>query len=350
MNQPTYHNIHSKFKFNGSHCNKSALIRIANDYIDSGLEFEKDCGAFILDWFDDKSFVNVQTSGTTGKPKIIEIEKQAMVNSALATGDFFQLHSGNTSLCCLPVKFIAGKMMLVRAFVLGLELDFVEPNSNPLDKSEKKYDFVAMVPLQVENSLDKLHEIKKLIIGGAKINHDLENKLMASGCEVFETYSMTETVTHIALKRVGEKVFKVLPNVVISQDERNCLVIDAPKLNSQKIVTNDIVELFSASEFSWLGRYDNVINSGGIKLFPEQIEEKLSTKIDKRFFVGGLPDEKLGEKLVLIVEGKKAIIDDVIFDTLSKFEKPKQIYFVSEFPETKTGKIKRKEILQSIIK
>ncbi|WP_395045875.1 AMP-binding protein [Flavobacterium sp.] len=349
MTKPTYKNVHNKFKLNGFHFTKEDLCRVAISYIKEGVEHEKPLGSFILDWFDEKNYLEIMTSGTTGKPKTIRIEKEAMVNSALATGDFFELKSGDKALNCLPVKYIAGKMMFVRAFILGLDLDFVAPSSAPMKRNEKIYDFVAMVPLQVENSLTQLHQIKTLIIGGAKVNSDLEKKLIQTKCNVFETYSMTETVTHIAAKRVGEKAFTTLPNVSISQDERHCLVISAPNLNVKNIVTNDIIELVSDNQFIWLGRQDNVINSGGIKLFPEQIEAKLSEKITNRFFVAGIPDEKLGEQLVLFIEGNPYEIESSFFDDLDKYEKPKQIKFIPHFIETETGKIKRSEVVASFL-
>ncbi|WP_300568003.1 AMP-binding protein [Flavobacterium sp.] len=345
MTQRTYYNVHESFKLNGSHFNKEDLCKLASTFVKEGKDFEKPAGEFILDWFDDESYVKIQTSGTTGTPKIIQIEKQAMVNSALATGEFFHLHSGDKALNCLPTKYIAGKMMLVRAFILGLDMDFVAPSSNPLNQNEKKYDFVAMVPIQVENSIEQLHQIKKLIVGGVKMNSALEEKLKNTECQVYETYSMTETVTHIAAKRVGEQAFTILPNVKIAQDDRNCLILSAPNLNVDKIITNDVVELISDNQFIWLGRQDNVVNSGGIKLFPEQIESKLSGKITNRFFVAGIPDEQLGEKLILIIEGNTFDLESSIFEQLDKYEKPKEVKFVSHFPETETGKIKRNAII-----
>jgi o-succinylbenzoate---CoA ligase len=344
----TCHNVHNKFKLNGFHLDKNDLCRVAYSFIKEGEDYEKPVGNFIFDWFDEKSYIEIATSGTTGDPKIIKVEKQAMVNSALATGIFFDLNSGNTALNCLPVKYIAGKMMFVRAFVLGLDMDFVAPSSSPMKRNKKKYDFVAMVPLQAENTLTQLNQIKKLIVGGVKMSELLQKKLAKSKCNVFETYSMTETVTHIAAKRLGEKAFSVFPNVTISQDDRQCLVVSAPNLNVKKIITNDIVEIVSDNKFIWLGRQDNIINSGGIKLIPEQIESKLVVKISARFFVAGIPDDKLGEKLILVIEGDKYDLDSTIFDELGKYEKPKEVKFVSQFLETETGKIKRKEIITLI--
>ncbi len=346
MNKITYQNVHNQFKMNGFHFNREDMLRVAYSFIKEGKDFEKHVGDFFLDWFDDNDFMNLKTSGTTGKPKVIKIDKQAMVNSALATGDFFELLPGNKAFHCLPVQYIAGKMMFVRAFIIGLDIDFVAPSSHPMKNNTTKYDFVAMVPLQAQNSLMELkNNVKKLIVGGVKMSRSLENELSKLPTKVYETYGMTETITHIAAKRVGAKAFLILPNVKISKDNKNCLVIDAQKISNELIVTNDIVELINDNEFVFLGRFDNVINSGGIKLIPEQIEKKLSHSIQNRFIVIGISDELLGEKLVLVIEGSKYKIEESIFNALDKYEKPKEIIFISKFKETDNGKIIRKEIL-----
>jgi O-succinylbenzoic acid--CoA ligase len=241
----------------------------------------------------------------------------------------------------LPTDYVAGKMMFVRAFILGLDMEFVAPSSHPMERVKGDFDFCGMVPLQAKNSLKDLHRIKKLIIGGAKINKTLENELVVIPSQIYETYGMTETITHIAAKRVGESAFSVLPNVKVTQDDRHCLVIDAHKISGEKIVTNDLVELISDTQFVWKGRFDNVINSGGIKLIPEQIEEKLASSISNCFFVYGQADELLGEKLVLYVEGESMPIDESIFETLDKYERPKETVFVPEFKRTATGKVIR---------
>ncbi|MFV5696316.1 AMP-binding protein [Flavobacterium sp. LB3P122] len=348
MDKITYKNVNNHFKLNGFHLNRNDLCRVAYSFIKEGEEYEKSVGDFILDWFDKKSYIELNSSGTTGNPKIIRMDKQAMVNSALATGNFFDLSPGDKALHCLPTKYIAGKMMFVRGFILGLDMDFVAPSSHPLLHNETKYDFVSMVPLQAENSLAELKNVKKMIVGGAKLSKTLEKSLSKLNMKGYETYGMTETITHIAAKKIGEKAFSVLPNIKIYQDDRNCLVIDAPKISEATIVTNDLVELINDKEFIFLGRIDNVINSGGIKLIPEQIEEKLSDKIHSRFFVTGIQDATLGEKLALIIEGEKQPLDETIFDGLDKYEKPKEVYYVSKFIETQNGKIKRKEILECI--
>jgi len=349
MNNPTYHNVHNRFKLNGFSLDKDDLCRIAYSFIKEGDAFEKPVGIFILDWFDQNEYIEMTTSGTTGAPKKIKIEKQAMVNSALATGDFFDLQPGNRVLHCLPAQYVAGKMMLVRGFILGLDVDFVPPSSYPLKRNDQNYDFAAMVPLQAQHSLDKLNQIKKLIIGGAKVNAALASELADFPTEIYETYGMTETITHIAAKRVGDEAFKTLPDVTVSEDERHCLVITAPNILNEPIVTNDAVKVLNEHEFIWMGRIDNVINSGGVKLFPEQIEEKLASRIiDRRYFVASQENHELGEKLVLVVEGTPYVIDDEVFAGLDKYEKPKVVLFASEFKETPTGKVLRKESLESI--
>jgi O-succinylbenzoic acid--CoA ligase len=205
-----------------------------------------------------------------------------------------------------------------------------------------------MVPLQAQNSLAGLKNVKKMIVGGAKMSKSLEKSLLKVNTKVYETYGMTETITHIAAKKVGEKAFSLLPNIQISQNDKNCLVIDAPKISVEPIITNDLVEIIDGNQFIFLGRSDNVVNSGGIKLIPEQIEEKLANEIHSRFFVGGIADSVLGEKLILVIEGEKPTSDKVVFEMLDKYEKPKEVFYVSKFMETENGKIKRKAILESI--
>lgn len=342
---PNYKNVHNKFKLNGFHLNSEDLCRVAYSFIKEGDDFEKPVGNFILDWFDANHYIEMYTSGSTGKPKTIRVEKQAMVNSAIATGDFFGLEAGNTILNCLPVKYVAGKMMFVRAFILGLEMDFVAPSSNPLELIDKKYDFTAMVPLQAMNSLHLLHNFKTVIIGGTAISKALEKKLKPIQSNIYETFGMTETISHFAARKVGTPSFVCFPNVKISVNENNCLLIKAKYISNAIIKTNDIVELVSENEFIFLGRFDNVINSGGIKLIPEQIEAKLQPFIKNRFFVIGKQNKDFGEHLVLVIEGEEHPIDLSKIESLDKYEKPKEVIFVNKFKETATGKIIRKESL-----
>ena len=336
--------IHPRFKLNGKSYSNKALTEVANGLLKDDASYKKAIGEFLLEWLNSSESIIVSTSGSTGNPKKIHLKKEQMLNSAIATGAFFKLKEGDTALLCLPCHFIAGKMMLVRAMVLGLELDYVASSSSPLDNNDKSYDFAAMVPLQATNSIKKLDVIDKLIIGGAPINTELENKLKALKTSIFETYGMTETITHIAVKKLGDSYFKTLPDITLKKDDRECLIIHAPKISNEEVVTNDIVDILSNNSFKWLGRYDNVINSGGVKLIPEQIALKLNRFIQQRFFVIGLPDDSFGEKLVLLVEGEEEplLLEKIKMKAkLSKFEIPKAIYFLPKFAETKNGKLHR---------
>lgn len=356
MKRQTWHEVHPAFKLNGIHYTREDLKEVGYSLVKEGVEYEQSIGDFLLDWLSESPVIQVNTSGSTGEPKTIRLKKEHMVNSALATGAYFGLEEGQMALHCLPSRFIAGKMMLVRAMVLGLEMDYLEPSSRPLQHTDKTYDFCAMVPLQATHSFDKLHQIKTLIVGGAPITKKLKALLQDHSTRVYETYGMTETVTHIAVKEVNgpnrSDYFKCLPDVRVSKDKRDCLVVDAPKVADEPVVTNDVVALVSDTEFEWLGRFDNIINSGGVKLVPEQIEAKLANIFENRFFVAGVPDEALGQRLILVVEGdgdtkqmQKAIEAS---KELQKFEKPKEIHFLKAFLETDTQKILRKDNLDRL--
>lgn len=356
MENPIWHNIHPDFQLNDAIYSRQELKRLAETLYKKGEAFQKPIGYFLLDWLSDSSTVKVNTSGSTGTPKTIVLKKEHMVNSALATGTYFGLGPKQKALLCLPCTGIAGKMMLVRAMVLGLHLDMVEPSSNPLTDTAKTYDFVAMVPLQVKNSIHEMDRVGQVIIGGAPVDSNLRSELSKLPVRAYETYGMTETITHIAVKGIDENLaapFEVLPNVAISKDDRGCLVIDAPKISDSKVITNDLVELINENEFIWLGRYDSIINSGGIKLVPEKIEKKLSSIIGLRFFVAGIPDDVLGEKLVLVIESDPFDTDQLFLkmkglEGISKYEVPKQVFFVESFIETPSKKVDRKKTLLQI--
>ncbi|GLB53680.1 O-succinylbenzoic acid--CoA ligase [Neptunitalea chrysea] len=361
MQVPGFKNIHNRFKLNGYHFSRENLNDVAYTFIKEGKPHEREIGNFLLDWLDQKDYVEVQTSGSTGAPKRIRLDKNKMVNSAIATGNHFKLEVGDRALHCLSANYIAGKMMLVRAMILGLEIDIVPPDKYPLLYNEKEYDFCAMVPMQVKYSLEELHRVKKIIVGGAPLTPGLKAELQSIPSYIYETYGMTETITHIASRKVNKfkkgkeyTYFKVMSGVNISTDDRSCLVIDAPNVSDEKVVTNDVVNLLSKRKFEWLGRIDNAINSGGIKLFPERIEAKLDT-IKKPYFVTGMPDENLGEKVVLIVECAKeevvALVKKQIEEAgLEKYEKPKEVIALQKFVRTLNDKIIRTETLALIEK
>ena len=323
-------------------------------------EFEEKVISFMEDWFSHSETVSVQTSGSTGIPKVFEIEKKRMLNSAKMTCDFLGLKEGDTALLCLPVQYISGKMMLVRAIERKLKVIISVPSSAP--EISENLEFCAMTPLQVQNSLDKIHFIKNLIIGGAAVSEKLKSQISRElstinhqpSTNIYETYGMSETLSHIALKQISpiqEEYFTVLNDVEISVDERNCLKIFAPKLNPEILQTNDIVDLLNEKQFKFLGRFDNVINSGGVKIFAEELENLVKKHIDKDLVFLGKPDETLGEKLVLVVEGEKdenlkSKISNLKFE--NKFHSPKEILFLEKFPRAENGKVLRKEILKLI--
>ena len=248
------------------------------------------------------------------------------------------------------------------ALLLGWELTVVPVSSTPLKNTKVNFDFAAMVPLQLSNSLEELDRVKTLIVGGGVVSKELAIKIQNIKTEIYATYGMTETVTHIAIKKINkvheeeEELYHALPSVTLSLDKRGCLIIDAPKISDDKVVTNDLVRLVSETSFEWLGRYDSVINSGGIKLIPEQIENKISKVIESNFFVSGIPDSILGEKVVLVIEEKNEkkiknsdIKEFLLGAELDTYQFPKEIYFVDKFIMTETGKIKRAAILEKYL-
>jgi O-succinylbenzoic acid--CoA ligase len=270
------------------------------------------------------------------------------------TGDFFKIQPGDTALHCLPSRYISGKMMLVRAMILGLELDMVAPTLNPAYDDQKHYDFSAMIPLQLKNSLNRLDHIKTLIVGGASVSKTLIESIQGLKTKVYETFGMTETISHFAVKKLNhntskENAFKVLKDIRISKNENDCLVVDAPKLSDHTIVTNDLVNLISDHQFEIIGRFDNMINSGGVKVFPELIELKLQDLIEPRFFVASETDGDLGQKVILVLEGEPTDFDKEVFSQLEKHEIPKVIYGIPKFLETETGKLQRKKILDTVL-
>lgn len=310
---------------------------------------------FISEWNSEGEYISVKTSGSTGVPKEIKLSKKYMFASALMTGEFLDLTKKTTALLCLPPSTIAGKMMIVRSCVLGLQLNVGDLKGNPLGGTNKHFDFVAMVPMQLENSiqydLEILSRIKTIIVGGGIVSEELNNRILELPCEVYHTFGMTETISHVAMRNLskGEVEFKALPNVNFELQDK-CLTIIAPTLGVNNLKTNDIVELCSPTSFIWKGRQDFVINSGGIKIHPEEVERKLSTLVDSPFFIHGLDSSRFGSKVVLCVESALSINlkKSQFSEFLDPYQLPKEIYFFKEFIRTSSDKINRIETIKFI--
>lgn len=313
-------------------------------------------GVFLETWLDESDSISLTTSGSTGKPKPIALKKKHMQASAEATAAYFDLKAGTSALLCMPIDFVAGKMMLVRAMQMGWHLDWVKPSQNPLSGPEF-YDFVAMTPYQVAHSLSDLHKVKCLLIGGGAVGPELHEKLQEVSSQAFASYGMTETCSHIALRAINgpasSLVYKATQHVKFTTDSRDCLVIDAPQVHEGVLVTNDIVILHSDTSFEWKGRFDSVINSGGIKIHPEMVEQKLAKLISSPFFIAGVADEVLENKVVLLIEADTLIEESILQKALAlldKYEQPKQIFYLPSFLWTPTGKIRREESLKLLYK
>ena len=322
---------------------------------------------FFSEWNNDSNRVLVHTSGSTGKPKPMMVEKKRMLNSARITCDFLGLKPGDSALLCMSLDYIAGKMVVVRSIERHLHLISVSPSGHPLKDINEEITFAAMVPMQVYNTLqvpeerERLTHIRHLIIGGGAIDASLEKELQAlpGNIAIWSTYGMTETLSHIALRRINgaeaSEWYQPFDSVKISQTEEGCLVIDAPQVCAETLVTNDIVEIESyiynkveKLRFRIKGRKDNVICSGGIKIQIEEVEAHLKPHLEKPFMLAKKKDEKFGEIAVLLSEDKEIkTVEATIRRLLSdhKYWIPREFLHVDHLPLTETGKPKRSILL-----
>ena len=312
--------------------------------------------AFLSEWNDSSEFVHVQTSGSTGAPKPMLVEKRRMLASARITCDFLGLRSGDTALLCMSLDYIAGKMMVVRSIERGLKLISVEPSGHPLSNVEY-VDFAAMVPMQVYNSLqvpeerERLMRIRHLIIGGGAIDDQMAAELRTFPNAVWSTYGMTETLSHIALRRISSpdasEWYTPFPSVRVTHNDEGCLVINAPEVCEEPLVTNDIVEFSSDhSKFRIIGRRDNVICSGGIKIQIEEVERHLRPHLHVPYLLTKRHDPKFGEVAVLLTEGSVEEAREVCQRMLSKYHQPRYYLHVARIPLTETGKPARQEAIR----
>jgi len=339
------------YTINGIDYSKDELIDLAKKKVQVLDDWEKDFYNFILEWFNSEDFVSGHTSGTTGNPKSISLNKSNMINSAKRTMTFFNLKKRSNLLLCLSTDYIAGKMMMVRALEFGMNLITIPPTISDLLNLNINIDLVALVPYQMSKLIKKksiMDNIGFVLLGGAAVNNSLLKEIQCINTQVYATYGMTETLSHIALKKINgdskSDLFSILPGVSISIDNRNCLVV---KVFGKTFITNDIIRMVDNNRFEWLGRYDNVINSGGLKFIPEQIESKLQYIIKHRYYISSEKDNDLGNIIVLFIESEKFSVEkeNSLFEemrkVLSKYEIPKSIYYLDSFNETSNGKLIR---------
>lgn len=362
---------------------KGVDIAVASEQVQAVLDFSRA-------WLRGEELFEVHTSGSTGLPKPIRLTRCQMEASARATGAVLGLTAGMTALVCLPVRYIAGRMLLVRGFVCGLKLVVVEPASDPLAElpDDAAIDLASFVPLQLQTLLDRalaadsdvefsdatavqalryrrsLDSMHAILVGGGPVSPALTTQIRQIKAPVYHTYGMTETATHVALRRLNgleaTPAFVPLPGVNIGVDGRSCLHLRGPMTADATIQTNDRVELQPDGSFVWIGRWDNVLNSGGVKVHVESVEASIEVLAAaqpelglarRRFFVAGQPDERLGQEIVLVVEG--AALDDegqmqlrrALNQALPRHHAPRRFIFTPCFVATPTGKIDRKATL-----
>lgn len=337
---------------------------------------------FLKAWYSPKNYIEVKTSGSTGKPKNIRLEKEFVAASAQRTIQFFQLKKGDRVLHCLPEKYIAGKLMIIRSLIGELDLHIVEPETNFSFLQTEKFKFAAMVPAQVSKIIRSepspgawFKNLEQLLIGGSEIPFELEKQLKNVSTSCYSSYAMTETATHIALRKINRpnasEFYHCLEDIHVQLSEEGCLQIFMHGLKEHPLQTNDLAELKDKKTFRILGRNDNVIISGGIKYSPEQIEKKLEPFIEIPFLISSLPHESLSEQIVLVLESLPLtppkegsfslyyinnIEDSEIVNQLKsicnqhleKYEQPRQILFVQHFPETENHKPDRKQLQQNL--
>ena len=324
--------------------------------IPEGIAMRQELESFLNEWYDDSPTLTVHTSGSTGTPKVLTVRKIQMMNSARITCDFLKLKRGDRAFLCMPLKYIAGKMMVVRALVAELDLIVREPSGHPLADIHEPLRFAAMIPLQVYNALQvaeeksRLEDIETLIIGGGAIDKELAEAILPLPNRIYSTYGMTETLSHIALRRLNgaeaSEYYHPFPSVRLSLSPEQTLVIDAPLVSDERLTTNDVADLRPDGSFVILGRKDNIVNSGGVKIQVESVENQLRSLIPVPFALTSVPHPKFGEALTLLIRQDmpdKDRLQREITQVLPKYQQPKYILFVDGIPLTETGKISRAE-------
>lgn len=350
---------------NGTHYAEQQLQQLVAEKLSANNlpEWEKAFYHFLNNWLDSSDTILVHTSGSTGTPKAMQLGKQQMLNSAQTTLDYLHLKPGQKALLSLSANYIAGKMMIVRAILGGLDLYLTPPHTEPLKEfTATDVDFTAWVPMQMKLALeagkqDQVESIGTIILGGSPVDDVLREELKGFSNNIYETFGMTETISHIAMRKLSQGAehgyFETVDDgIILGQDDHDCLVVIAPQVSNKPIITNDVVDVIDERRFHWIGRFDNVVNSGGIKLFPEMLEDKIRPLLEERFFLAGLPDTELGQKLVMVIESEQAPdpseLKAKLTGVLTRYEVPKAFYNTPRLEETGTGKINRQETLNKL--
>ena len=299
----------------------------------------------------DSNRITCKTSGSTGTPKLIEFSKKSLLASAQNSIDYFKLQEKQSAILCISVDFVAGLMMIVRAMISGMHLHVTPVSSRTYNYVSFKVDFIALFPKQLDGfindskGLQTLKNIQNILVGGGIINSNIENQLISNEITIYHSYGMTETLSHVALKKTGykgENTYRALPGV--SFDIKNdCLEIYYPAIRDQKLRTNDIVELIDSSSFKWLGRSDFIINTGGYKISPEELEQKMAKLFDLDFMIMGILDNEFGEKVAIVFKGQtpQFISKKIFSENIHSYEIPKLYTVLNEFYFTQNGKLDR---------
>jgi len=337
-------------------------IRVRNNYSEFEAYFQQSLD-ICHRWLNGITTLEIKTSGSTGTPKTIELNRDQLISSIEATRVALGLNSKDHALVCINTQYIGGIMMMLRCIEIQMDMTIVYPSSNPLESTIHIFDFIALVPLQLEKLilngfLDQLNKSKVIIIGGAPLIDSIEKKIQSITTPCYHTYGMTETASHFALKRLNgtekKPYFECLPGVEIQKTKEELLQVRGKITKGKWITTHDRVELISSHSFVWKGREDEVINSGGVKLYIPDLENEINQLFEQRlnqptFFLSSISDAQLGQKLVMIIEGKpQSNLLEYLKGNLKEFHSPKEIYYVDKIPRTETGKIKKKEALKTL--
>jgi o-succinylbenzoate---CoA ligase len=327
-------------------------------YRTNDASLQQEVELFIAEWQAGAASFEVFTSGSTGLPKRIGLDRSQLIASARRTLEYFDLGPGDSALLGISPKTIGGKMMIVRALIGGLKLIVCSPSANPLTvlESGETLDFCPLVPMQAQRILETdallLQRVRNILLGGAPLSEKLEKDLtgLHSGC--YMGYGMTETVSHIALRRLGNPVYMALRGVVLRQEQDGRLVISDAELGIRQLITNDLVELIDARQFTWLGRSDFAINSGGVKIYPEQLERVLAGLIPVPFFIAAEPDDTFGQKCIIIADETDTLPDLALLqqhcrEHVGTYAVPKKMY-TAQIIYTYGSKIDRRATLQQL--